>query len=81
MGQRILVMVGGWLALLVGMLPGAVLAAVVAGLLQAVGVPLVWGVAVGVVGGAATVAVAILLAVTWLGRVFDRLDPATAGLF
>jgi hypothetical protein len=36
---------------------------------------------VGVVGGAATVAVAILLAVTWLGRVFDRLDPATAGLF
>ena len=81
MGQRILVMVGGWLALLVGMLPGAVLAAVVAGLLQAVGVPLVWGIAVGVVGGAATVAVAILLAVTWLGRVFDRLDPASAGLF
>lgn len=80
MGQRILVMVGGWLALVVGMLPGAVLAAVVAGLLQAVGVPLVWGIAVGVVGGAATVAVAILLAVTWLGRVFDRLDPAAAGL-
>jgi hypothetical protein len=80
MGQRILVMVGGWLALLVGMVPGAVLAALVAGLLQAVGVPLVWGIAVGVVGGAATVAVAILLAVTWLGRVFDRLDPAAAGL-
>ena len=80
MGQRILVMVGGWLALLVGMLPGAVLAAVVAGLLQAVGVPLAWGVAVGVVAGAATVGVAILLAVTWLGRVFDRLDPAAAGL-
>ncbi len=80
MGQRILVMVGGWLALLVGMLPGALLAAVVAGLLQAVGVPLAWGIAVGVVGGAAVVAVAILLAVTWLGRVFDRLDPAAAGL-
>jgi hypothetical protein len=27
------------------------------------------------------VAVAILLAVTWLGHVFDRLDPASAGLF
>jgi hypothetical protein len=80
MGQRILVMVGGWLALLVGMLPGAVLAAVVAGVLQAMGVPLVWGTAVGVVGGAATVGVTILLAVTWLGRVFDRLDPAAAGL-
>jgi hypothetical protein len=57
-----------------------VLAAVVAGVLQAMGVPLVWGTAVGVVGGAATVGVTILLAVTWLGRVFDRLDPAAAGL-
>jgi uncharacterized membrane-anchored protein YitT (DUF2179 family) len=81
MGQRILVMVGGWLALLVGMVPGAVLAAVVAGLLQALGVPLVWGIAVGVVGGAGVVALVVALAVTWLGRVFDRLDPAAAGIF
>ena len=80
MGQRILVMVGGWLALLVGMLPGVVVAALVAGLLQVLGVPLVWGVAAGAVGGAATVGLVLALAVTWLGRVFDRLDPAAAGL-
>ncbi len=80
LGQRILVMVGGWLALLVGLLPGAVVAAVVAGLLQVAGVPLVWGVAAGVVGGVVTVGCAIAFAVTWLGRVFDRLDPAAAGL-
>jgi hypothetical protein len=79
-GQRILVMVGGWLALLVGMLPGVVIAAVVAGLLQALGMPLVYGAAVGAVGGAATVGLTIALVVTWLGRVFERLDPAAAGL-
>ena len=78
-GQRLLLTLGSLIALVVALVPAAVLFGVV----MAVGGGLVggpWSVALGALAGSATVGGECWLAVRLLGGVFDRMDPSSAGI-
>lgn len=79
-GQRLLTTVGSLLALVVALLPAAVLFAVAMWLAGVSGVSGPWSVAVGAMAGSATVGGECWLAVQVLGGVFDRMDPSSAGI-
>ena len=78
-GQRLLLTIGSLLALVVALLPAGVVFGLVMWSSDAlVGGP--WSVALGALAGSATVGGECWLAMQLLGGVFDRMDPASAGI-
>jgi hypothetical protein len=78
-GQRLILTIGSLLALLVALLPAAVLFVLVMAVSEAL-VGGSWSVALGALAGAAAVGGECWLAIQLLGGVFDRLDPSSAGI-
>jgi len=79
-GQRLLLTLGSLLALVIALLPAAVVAVVVMWGAGVAGVGGPWSVTAGVLGGAAVVGGESWIAMRLLGGVFDRLDPSSAGI-
>jgi len=79
-GQRMLLTLGSLLALVIALLPAAVVAVVVMWGAGFAGVGGPWSVTAGVLGGAAVVGGESWIAMRLLGGVFDRLDPSSAGI-
>jgi hypothetical protein len=78
-GQRLIVTLGSLVALVVALIPAAVVFLVLMFVTsELVGGP--WSVAVGALGASAAVGGEVWLAVQLLGVVFDRLDPSSAGI-
>jgi putative ABC exporter len=75
-GQRMLTMAGSLLLIFATMLPAAIVAAVAVAFAGLLGVAGVWRAVPGAVGLAVTLGFEGVLAMAWLGRVFDRSDPA-----
>lgn len=75
-GQRLVTMVGSLVLLMVALIPALVMASVAIAIGGLAGVTGVWLAVPGAVALAATLAFEARLAVVWLGRVFDRSDPA-----
>ncbi|HEY6808062.1 MAG TPA: putative ABC exporter domain-containing protein [Gemmatimonadales bacterium] len=80
MGQRIVVMIGTMFALLVALVPAALIGGALFALADATSLSTPVAVLVAAVAGSATVWAEGALAVHLLGGVFDRLDPGGAGL-
>jgi len=78
-GQRLILTIGSLLALVVALVPAALLFVLVMVVTEAlVGGP--WSVALGAVAGAGAVGGECWLAIQLLGGVYDRMDPASAGI-
>ncbi|HZH39899.1 MAG TPA: putative ABC exporter domain-containing protein [Gemmatimonadales bacterium] len=78
-GQRLILTIGSLLALVVALVPAALLFVLVMVVSEGlVGGP--WSVALGAVTGAAAVGGECWLAIQLLGGVYDRLDPSSAGI-
>ncbi|HKV72807.1 MAG TPA: putative ABC exporter domain-containing protein [Gemmatimonadales bacterium] len=78
-GQRLILTIGSLLALVVALVPAALLFVLVMIVSEGlVGGP--WSVALGAVAGAAAVGGECWLAIQLLGGVYDRLDPSSAGI-
>jgi len=75
-GQRMLTMIGSLLLMLLAFLPAAVVAAVAVAIAGVAGVDGVWRAVPGAIGLTVTLGFEGMLAVAWLGRVFERSDPA-----
>ncbi|HVH67769.1 MAG TPA: putative ABC exporter domain-containing protein [Gemmatimonadales bacterium] len=74
-GQRILMTAGSLVALVVTLVPAILVGGVGLAAAAAAGVRQGWAVALGTVSGSAVVALELGLAVHFLGRVFDRMEP------
>jgi hypothetical protein len=78
-GQRLILTIGSLLALVVALVPAALLFVLVMVMSETlVGGP--WSVALGAVAGAAAVGAECWLAIQLLGGVYDRMDPSSAGI-
>ena len=77
LGQNLLTAVAYTIALLIVLLVPAVLAALVWNAFEASGA---WAVLAGAVAASATLALEAWLLSLWLGGVFERIDPPTAGI-
>jgi putative ABC exporter len=75
-GQRLVTMVGSQVLLVVALIPALVMASVAIAIGGLAGVTGVWLAVPGAVAVAVTLAFEARLAVVWLGRVFERSDPA-----
>ena len=75
-GQRLVTMVGSQLLLVIALIPAAVVGMVAVAVAGLVGVTGVWLAVPGAAGLAVTLAFEARLAVVWLGRKFERMDPA-----
>jgi hypothetical protein len=75
-GQRLVTMVGSQLLLVIALIPAAVLGMVAVAVAGLAGVTGVWLAVPGAAALAVTLAFEAKLAVTWLGRKFERMDPA-----
>jgi hypothetical protein len=75
-GQRLLTMVGSQVLLLVALIPGLIVGAVAVAAGGLAGMTGVWLAVPGAAALTATLAFEARLAVAWLGRAFERMDPA-----
>jgi ABC-2 type transport system permease protein len=75
-GQRLVTIVGSQVLLVVALIPAVVMAAVAIAAGGLAGVTGVWLAVPGTIALAATLVFEARLAVVWLGRVFERSDPA-----
>jgi len=75
-GQRLLTMVGSQFVLLIALIPAVIVGAVALAIAGVAGVTGVWLAVPASAGLAVTLVFEALLAVAWLGRVFERSDPA-----
>ena len=75
-GQRLVTMVGSQVLLVVALIPALVMASVAIAIGGLAGVTGVWLAVPGALAVAVTLAFEARLAVAWLGRVFERSDPA-----
>jgi hypothetical protein len=75
-GQRLVTMVGSQVLLVVALIPALVMASVAIAVGGLAGVTGVWLAVPGALALAGTLAFEARLAVVWLGRVFERSDPA-----
>jgi len=75
-GQRLVTMVGSQLLLVIALIPGVVVGMVAVAAAGLVGVTGVWLAVPGAAALAVTLAFEARLAVAWLGRKFERMDPA-----
>ena len=75
-GQRLVTMVGSQLLLVIALIPAVVLAMVAVAVAGLAGVTGVWLAVPGAAALAVTLAFEARLAVAWLGRKFERMDPA-----
>jgi hypothetical protein len=76
LGQRLVTMVGSQLLLAIALVPALIVGAVAISIAGVAGVVGVWLAVPGAAGLAVTLGFEGMLAVTWLGRVFERSDPA-----
>jgi len=76
-GQRMLTMAGSLLLMLVAFIPAVIVAAVAVAIAGVAGVNGVWRAVPGAIGLTVTLGFEAMLAVAWLGRLFERSDPAT----
>jgi ABC-2 type transport system permease protein len=79
-GQRLLMTIGSMVALLVALIPAAVIFGAVVWGTGFAGAGGAWSVALGALAGSATIGVECWFAVQLLGGVFDRMDPSSAGI-
>jgi len=75
LGQRLVTMVGSQLLLAIALVPALIVGAVAISIAGVAGVVGVWLAVPGAAGLAVTLGFEGMLAVTWLGRVFERSDP------
>ena len=75
LGQRLVTMVGSQLLLAIALVPGLIVGAVAISIAGLAGVVGLWLAVPGAAGLAVTLGFEGMLAVTWLGRVFERSDP------
>jgi hypothetical protein len=75
-GQRLVTMVGSQVLLVVALIPALVVASVATAVGGLAGVTGVWLAVPGALALAVTLAFEARLAIVWLGRVFERSDPA-----
>jgi len=75
-GQRMLTMAGSLLLMLIAFLPAVIVAAVAVAIAGVAGVDGVWRAVPGAIGLTVTLGFEAMLAVAWLGRLFERSDPA-----
>lgn len=75
-GQRLVTMIGSQVLLVVALIPALVVASVAIAIGGLAGVTGVWLAVPGALALAVTLAFEARLAVVWLGRVFERSDPA-----
>ena len=80
-GQRMLTMAGSLFLMLIAFIPAVIVAAVAVAIAGVAGVDGVWRAVPGAIGLVVTLGFEAMLAVAWLGRVFERADPVaeTAG--
>jgi hypothetical protein len=76
LGQRLVTVVGSQLLLAIALIPAVATGAVAIAIAGLAGVAGVWLAVPGTAGLAITLGFEAMLAVAWLGRVFDRSDPA-----
>jgi ABC-2 type transport system permease protein len=76
-GQRLVTMVGSAVVLVVALIPAAVVGAVAVGVAGVTGIAGGWLAVPGAIAVAVTLVFEVILAFAWLGRVFERSDPAT----
>ena len=76
LGQRLMTVVGSQLLLAIALIPALIVGAVAIAIAGVAGVTGVWLAVPGAAGLAVTVGFEGMLAVAWLGRVFERSDPA-----
>ena len=76
-GQRLVTMVGSIVVLAVVLIPAAVVAAVAVAIGGVVGITGVWLAVPGAIAVTVTLVFEVMVALAWLGRVFERSDPAT----
>lgn len=79
-GQRLLMTLGSLLALVVALIPAAGFGAAAVWVAGMLGIEGPWGMAAGVLVGAATVGAECWIVIQLLGGVFDRMDPSSAGI-
>ena len=77
MGIRLIMVLGQFLALLLALIPAAILGAAAWMAAQMLG-PAVWAPLAGAFAAAITLGVEAGLGVVWLGGIFDRYDPSSA---
>jgi len=75
-GQRMLTMAGSLLLMLIAFIPAVIVAAVAVAIAGVAGVDGVWRAVPGAIGFTVTLSFEAMLAVAWLGRLFERSDPA-----
>jgi hypothetical protein len=76
-GQRLVMMVGSVVVLIVVLIPAAIVGAVAVAIAGVTGITGVWLAVPGAIAVTATLGFEVMLAFAWLGRVFERSDPAT----
>lgn len=76
-GQRLVTMVGSVVVLVVAVIPAAVVGAVAVAIAGVTGIAGVWLAVPGAIAVAVTLVFEVIMAFAWLGRVFERSDPAT----
>ena len=76
-GQRLVTMVGSAVVLIVVLIPAAIVGAVAVAIAGVTGITGVWLAVPGAIAVTATLGFEVMLAFAWLGRVFERSDPAT----
>jgi uncharacterized membrane protein len=77
LGQRLVTMVGSAVVLVVALIPAAVVGAVAVAIAGVTGITGVWLAVPGAIAVAVTLIFEVIMAFAWLGRVFERSDPAT----
>jgi hypothetical protein len=75
-GQRLVTMVGSQLLLVIALIPPVVVGMVAVAIAGVAGITGVWLAVPGAAALAVTLAFEARLAVVWLGRKFERMDPA-----
>ena len=76
-GQRLVMMVGSVVVLVVVLIPAAIVGAVAVAIAGVTGITGVWLSVPGSIALTVTLVFEVVLAFAWLGRVFERSDPAT----
>jgi hypothetical protein len=76
LGQRLVTVVGSQLLLAIALIPAVAVGAAAIAIAGLAGVTGVWLAVPGTTGLAVTLGFEVMLAVAWLGRVFERSDPA-----
>jgi len=78
-GQRILMTAASLVALLVALVPATIAGGIAGVGAHAVGLSALWAVALGILVASGVVVFEGAMAVSFLGGVFDRIDPAGTG--